>query len=80
MPLRRGVDTIGQAPRRPPGRQTRPPENDLRVARLGLEYPDRPRLNGAASADCAERVADVLVRLGYGFNVIPRGSSAPKRA
>jgi hypothetical protein len=79
MPLRRGVD-IAPVLRRDFERHPRLPENGLRVAQLGLDCGDRPPLNEVASADCAERVAHVLGRLGYGFNVIARGSSAPKRA
>ena len=85
MPLRRDVDTA-QVLRRDFGPHPRPlaglPGNDLRVEQIGLDCADRLPANEveAGSADCAERVAHVLGRLGYGFNVIPRGSSAPKRA
>lgn len=80
MPSRRGLDDVAQALRRTPGHRTIPRENDGRVARRALDCEDLLRVNEIASTDCAERVADVLNRLGYGFNVIPRCRSAPKRA
>ena len=80
MPIRRGLGDVAQVPRRDPGRGSVPRESDVRAARCALDCEDLLHSNDIASTDCAERVADVLNRLGYGFNVVPRGSSASKRS
>ena len=80
MPSRRGLDDVAQVPRRAPGRRGVPQQTDVRSDHLGLDYGERLRLNDIASGDCAQRVADVLNKLGYGFDVIPSNSSGPKRA
>ena len=70
MPSRRMIESAVQAPPQAAGSRTCPPPN------CGDYAPSAE----IASADCAARVSDVLSRLGYGFDVIPSGSSAPKRA
>lgn len=83
MPSRREIDAVAHVLRHELGRRSGPHEADLRnyrrAARLGLEAVDRLRMETRESAHCAERVAMVLKRLGYGFEVIERDQSIPKQ-
>ena len=82
MPSRREIDAVAHVLRRELGRCPRAHEADLRnyrrAARLSLEAVDNLRLEAIESARCAERIAAVLKRLGYGFEVIERGQSIPQ--
>jgi hypothetical protein len=82
MPSRREIDAVAQVLRHELGHRTNPqdvdPRNYRRAARLGLEAVDRLRTENLQAARCAERVASVLERLGYGFDIIQRGQSIPK--
>lgn len=78
MTSRKEREDVAQVLRQGDGRGT-VVESNMRATR-SQDYRGRRRLDEIASLDCAEQVARVLNRLGYGFNVIPRERSAPKRA
>ena len=76
MPLRKDIDPRANRARRPGGIYVDTPEPALRpVAHRAI---DCLRAETPHSTDCAERVATVLQKLGYGVAMIPRGKSAPQ--